>query len=118
MDRGVLPRLRLVLLTTSIALASCAAPAHVDWRADVAAWKPSSPLPSFPLVDDHDVHRSLYEFAAPLLVSFVYTRCPVATPCPLTMQRLAAEHAAHGINVLVVTPDPAHDTPAVLHAYR
>lgn len=56
----------------------------------------------------------------PVLLFFGYTRCPDV--CPLTLDRLSRAVAAEGrrgreVRVLLVTVDPAHDTPAVLAEY-
>ena len=57
----------------------------------------------------------------PVAVTFLYTRCPVATACPLTtarFTRLQALLAEKGFGVLLtITVDPEHDTPAVLADY-
>ncbi len=51
-----------------------------------------------------------------LLVYFGYTRC--ADTCPLTMQKLAKAYRDAGapadVQVVMITVDPRHDTPAVL----
>ena len=51
-----------------------------------------------------------------LLVYFGYTRC--ADTCPLTMQKLAKAYHDAGapadVQVVMITVDPSHDTPAVL----
>lgn len=51
-----------------------------------------------------------------LLVYFGYTRC--ADTCPLTMQKLAKAYHDAGtpkdVKVIMVSVDPAHDTPSVL----
>lgn len=57
---------------------------------------------------------------APLLIYFGYTQCPDA--CPLTLSRLSRAlrrlgRSAAGARVLLVTVDPAHDTPAALRQY-
>ena len=53
------------------------------------------------------------------LVFFGYTRCPDI--CPLTMARLAQAYEGltdrSGLNVVMVTVDPGHDTPEVLADY-
>ncbi len=53
------------------------------------------------------------------LIFFGYTRCPDV--CPLTMARLAQAYErlddTSGLNVVMVTVDPGHDTPAVLADY-
>jgi len=73
------------------------------------------------LIDQHGAAVDLAaDFAGDLtLVFFGYTRCPDV--CPLTLQRLARFHqdvgAPEDLNIVMVTVDPAHDTPAVLGAY-
>lgn len=70
-------------------------------------------------VDGRPVSLATYR-GAPLLVYFGYTQCPDA--CPLTLSRLSralrrlGRHAAD-TRVLLVTVDPAHDTPAALRQY-
>ena len=57
----------------------------------------------------------------PVAVTFVYTRCPDATACPMTMAKFAKLNAAlarqKAGRLLAVTVDPEHDTPAVLADY-
>lgn len=60
------------------------------------------------------------DFAGELtLVFFGYTRCPDV--CPFTLQRLARYKqeldSPEGLRVVMVTVDPAHDTPEVIGAY-
>jgi protein SCO1/2 len=57
----------------------------------------------------------------PVAVTFLYTRCPIATACPMTAAKfskldamLTREKFGH---LLTVTVDPEHDTPAVLAEY-
>jgi protein SCO1/2 len=54
----------------------------------------------------------------PVAVTFVYTRCPIATACPMTMTKFAKLNAALTEKkvgrLLAVTVDPENDTPAVL----
>ncbi len=56
-----------------------------------------------------------------VLLTFVYTRCPVPEFCPAVVARLGAvERAlgdAPGVRILAVTLDPDHDTPSVLASY-
>ena len=57
----------------------------------------------------------------PLAITFVYTRCPDATACPMTMARFAKLNAALAREktgrLLAVTVDPENDTPAALADY-
>jgi protein SCO1/2 len=60
-----------------------------------------------------------------LLLTFIYTRCPVPDYCPLMSSNFAAVHRAleqdEGLrgkaHLLSVTLDPAYDTPKVLRSY-
>jgi protein SCO1/2 len=57
----------------------------------------------------------------PVAVAFVYTRCPIATACPLTAARFAKldsmlKEKGFG-KLLTITVDPEHDTPKVLAEY-
>ena len=59
-----------------------------------------------------------------LFVSFIYTRCPIAKMCPLTMtlnkqvwRKVKKELPNTKIKYLVVTLDPDVDTPQVLKSY-
>jgi protein SCO1/2 len=79
-------------------------------------------VPDFVLTDQtgHPVRLSQLR-GEPIAVTFLYTRCPVATACPMTtakFSRLDAmlEQARFG-KLLVVTVDPEHDTPKVLADY-
>jgi protein SCO1/2 len=87
------------------------------------------PMPDAALIDQHDTRRSLSEWTGtPTLVTFIYTRCPLPTFCPLmdqnfaTIQRAAAEDPVlrGRIRLVAISFDPEHDTPAVLarHAAR
>ena len=76
-------------------------------------------VPDFTLTDQTGRAVRLSQFrGAPVAVTFAYTRCPVATACPMTMAKFSKMNAAiAGKDVgrlLVVTVDPENDTPAVL----
>jgi protein SCO1/2 len=83
-------------------------------------------VPDAALIDQQDRRRSLSEwFGTPTLVTFIYTRCPLPSFCPLMdrqfaaiQQRAAANPALGGrIRLLTITFDPDYDTPAVLSAH-
>jgi protein SCO1/2 len=87
------------------------------------------PMPDAAFIDQHDARRAFSEWkGTPTLVTFIYTRCPLPTFCPLmdqnfaTIQRAVAEDAAlrGRIRLVSISFDPDHDTPAVLatHAAR
>jgi protein SCO1 len=78
--------------------------------------------PDFTLTDQNGKSVRLSQFRGePVAVTFVYTRCPVATACPVTVGKFSKIAAAlvkekFG-TLLAVTVDPAGDTPAVLKDY-
>jgi protein SCO1/2 len=119
--------LALHVLVTLLACASCTreAPAGDAWKAEVASWKHPAPIPDFPLVDQAGRAFHLHDLAGrKTVVAFVFTRCPVADACPMTMSRLQQTSELRPIlapdaqlQFLVVTLDPDYDTPAVLSAY-
>jgi protein SCO1 len=79
-------------------------------------------MPDFTLTDQKGRSMRLSDLAGePVAVTFIYTRCPIATACPLTtakFSKLAASLAAAGFGHLVtITVDPEHDTPPVLDDY-
>jgi protein SCO1/2 len=90
---------------------------------------PGDEAPDTAFVDQDDRRRSLAEWRGRhVLLTFIYTRCPLPTFCPLmdqnfaTIQRAVAEDAVlrGQIQLISVSFDPEHDTPAVLreHAAR
>ncbi|HET7453563.1 MAG TPA: MauE/DoxX family redox-associated membrane protein [Thermoanaerobaculia bacterium] len=78
-----------------------------------------APFPDFHLVDQDGRTVMLSAFRGrPVVLSFVYTRCPLPWACPATIGKLARVGAADpATRFLVVTVDPANDTPAVLRDY-
>jgi protein SCO1 len=79
-------------------------------------------VPDFALKDQTGATVRLSQMRGePVAVTFIYTRCPVATACPMTIAKfskldsmLAQKKLGH---LLVVTVDPEHDTPGVLADY-
>jgi protein SCO1/2 len=57
----------------------------------------------------------------PVAMTFIYTRCPIATACPLTTAKFSKVEAAMAQKgygeLLTLTLDPQHDTPKVLADY-
>ena len=86
---------------------------------------PGVVVPAFPLVNQDGKPLTLRDFAGRVLViSFIYTRCPLPDFCPLMVkhlegvrQRARGERVDDRVALLGVTLDPAFDTPAVLRAY-
>jgi protein SCO1 len=83
-------------------------------------------VPDFAFVtqDGNPIHISDYRGKA-LLVSFIYTRCPLADFCPRMnenfrqIQSVLRENpdSLKKVAFLTISFDPAHDTPAVLKHY-
>jgi protein SCO1/2 len=119
------PRLRLigvvavaiaVVVATGIAIAPRPAPTfHGTTYTEVA------PAAQFSLVDHDGQPVSLDSYRGkPVLLFFGYTRCPDVCPTTLTRLTNAMKHAggdAEDIRVLLITVDPANDTPPVLKKY-
>jgi protein SCO1/2 len=84
-------------------------------------YEPVAPAADFRLVDQDGRGATLADHRGrPVLVFFGYTRCP--DYCPFTLDRLNRAvrelgPKAGGARILLVTVDPAHDTPAALKAY-
>ena len=86
-------------------------------------------MPDAAFIDQTNQRRSISEWrGSVLLVTFIYTRCPLPTFCPLMDQQFAKiQRAVAGdaalrarVRLVSVSFDPEHDTPAVLakHAER
>jgi protein SCO1 len=88
--------------------------------------KPGEAVPNAKFVDQNGRKRSFDSFkGSALLVTFIYTRCPMPTFCPLMDQhfanvqkKLAAEAGLKGkVHLVSVSFDPLADTPPVLKAH-
>ena len=97
-------------------------------RADVVTASHAAPgvvVPAFPLVNQDGKSLTLRDFAGRVVViTFVYTRCPLPDFCPLMVKHLERvrreareEQFGDRVALLGVSLDPEHDTPAVLRAY-
>ena len=82
--------------------------------------------PDAAFIDQNDRRRALTEWrGTATLVTFIYTRCPLPTFCPLmdqnfaTIQRNVAEDALlrGKVKLISISFDPTHDTPPVLAAH-
>jgi protein SCO1 len=86
---------------------------------------PGVVVPPFRLVNQAGESLTLRDFAGRVLVvTFIYTRCPLPDFCPLMIKHLESvrERAidtgiGNRVALLGVTLDPAFDTPTVLRAY-
>jgi protein SCO1/2 len=88
--------------------------------------QPGDKVPDFTLVDQDgkQIHMSSFK-GHPLLVTFVYTRCPFPDYCPLVSQNFAKIYATtkmdpalgSSLRLLTISFDTAFDTPKVLRQY-
>ncbi len=88
--------------------------------------EPGDPVPDFRLLnqDNREIHLHQYQ-GRPLLITFIYTRCPLPDYCPLTSGKFAAiYHELRSLprsdslpHLLTVSFDTEYDRPAVLREY-
>lgn len=86
---------------------------------------PGTPVPTVPLLDQAGRRVSLADFEGrDVIVTFIYTNCPLPDFCPRMMSRLneaAARLVKAGrrdqVQMVAISVDPTRDTPAVLEAY-
>jgi protein SCO1/2 len=82
-------------------------------------------MPDLELTDQSSKQIHLRDFQGQVLaLTFIYTRCPLPTYCPLMNRNFQSAQAiltrlSAGVNAhfLSITLDPEHDTPSVLAAY-
>lgn len=88
--------------------------------------KPGTPIPDFGLVnqDGKRIHLADYR-GKTLLITFVYTRCPMPDQCTLMSNNFTAIDKAlrqqpelyDKTHLLTITFDPDYDTPKVMRSY-
>jgi len=87
---------------------------------------PGEKVPDVPLVDQDGQTIHLKDFSGKaVLVTFIYTRCPVPTFCPRLSSQFARIHNQlkttpndySKTHLLTISFDPKYDTPAVLRKY-
>ncbi|HEX8089683.1 MAG TPA: copper-binding protein [Blastocatellia bacterium] len=88
--------------------------------------KPGDEVPDFSLVNQDGKRTSLHKYRGRALVlTFIYTRCPLPDYCPLMTDQFAEIDKAlrqeagsyPKSHLLSITVDPAYDTPDVLREY-
>lgn len=88
--------------------------------------KPGDPVPNFKLLDQSDRTLQLSQFhGKAVLLTFIYTRCPLGDFCPRMSRNFAEIDSAlakdkslyNKTDLLSVSFDPVYDTPAVLRSY-
>lgn len=104
------------------------AQAKADYKPPVS-YRPLNPgdaVPDFTLLNEDDKLIHLSQFRGRiLLMTFIYTRCPLADYCPRMSRNfasldkmLAADPALYAkTHLLSVSFDPKYDTPSVLRSY-
>ena len=83
--------------------------------------EPGEEVPNASFVDQDGRKRTFNSFkGSTVVMTFIYTKCPLATFCPLmdrhfaTLQTSVDEDAAKRVHLVTVSFDPATDTPRVL----
>lgn len=84
--------------------------------------RPGQPAPDATFIDQDGRPRTFSSFkGGPLVLTFIYTKCPLPTFCPLMdrhfatlQQRLKADPAMKNVHLVTVSFDPLTDTPPVL----
>jgi protein SCO1/2 len=105
-----------------------AAPADVPAPAAASGFellKPGDAVPDAAFVDQDGKHRRFADFkGSTVVMTFIYTKCPLPTFCPLmdrhfaAMQKtLQADPALASVRLVTVSFDPLTDTPPVLKAH-
>jgi len=87
--------------------------------------KPGEAVPPGSFVDQDGRKRTFAAFkGSPVVMTFIYTKCPLPTFCPLMdrhfatlQQTLKADPALAKVHLVTVSFDPAIDTPPVLKAH-
>ncbi len=87
--------------------------------------KPGEAVPNAPFVDQNGRKRHFADFkGSPLAITFIYTKCPLPTFCPLMDRHFASiqkslqeDPALKKVRLLTVSFDPLTDTPPVLKAH-
>lgn len=84
----------------------------------------ADPVPEFELIDQHGDRFALSSLRGQVvLVTFIYTRCPLPDYCPLLMTNLSrikkqyASSLGRKISLVTITFDPKYDTSEVLARY-
>jgi protein SCO1/2 len=102
--------------------------AKADYKPPVAyrPLNPGDPVPNFKLLNQSGRLIHLNQFQGKvLLLTFIYTRCPLADYCPRMSRNFAAldkmlsadPQLYDNTHLLSVSFDPVYDTPAVLRSY-
>ncbi|MGE0703489.1 MAG: SCO family protein, partial [Vicinamibacterales bacterium] len=94
-------------------------------RSGLEMLQPGEQVPDVTFVDQEGRERTFASFAgSTLVVTFIYTRCPMPTFCPLMdrhfveiQKQLEADAALGNVHLVTISFDPVTDTPPVLKAH-
>ena len=87
---------------------------------------PGDEVPDFTLINQDGVRINLHQYRGKaVLLTFIYTRCPLPDYCPLMSNNFADIESAlkkdpalyGGTHLLSITIDPRNDSPAVMRSY-
>lgn len=101
-------------------------PPEGDGTSKVRISEAGDTVPNFVFLNQSGKTVRLEQFRGkPLLLTFIYTRCPIPDYCPLlsshfleVLRLLQADQTAFTkAQLLSISFDPEHDTPTVLHDY-
>lgn len=83
--------------------------------------KAGAVVPDFPFINQDGKRGHFAQFqGAPVLLTFIYTRCPLPDFCPrmnANLLTIAQKASAPSLRLLSISFDPDHDTPEVLRSY-
>lgn len=81
-------------------------------------------LPEFTLLDQNGTPVAANRFRGKyVMMNFIFTRCPIATMCPASTQKMSAlqkaakEAGVENVEFVSISLDPTYDTPGVLKDY-
>jgi protein SCO1 len=108
-----------------VSLSKAPSPNDPDPDNIVEGAAPGEEIPDLTFVNQSGKRVRLRDVDGVLVVTFIFTRCPLPDYCPLMNQRFAELDSAlakdpaiaRKVSLVSVTLDPAYDTPAVLDAY-
>jgi len=101
-------------------------PSSIGKSAEAIEPKPGDEVPDFSFVNQEGKRISLRQYRGrAVVVTFIYTRCPLPDYCPLMTENFAAIQNAiksdpqtyAKSHLASITVDPEYDTPKVLRAY-
>jgi protein SCO1/2 len=82
---------------------------------------PGETVPDFVFTDQNGKHLRFSQLhGAPVLLTFIYARCPLPDFCPrmnANLLAVAQQSKDSNLQLLSISFDPAHDTPTVMRSY-